>query len=168
MNRIDWSTFGLLTLPPFLLVDTNVFLLYVVGSVDRSRITAERPTRMFTEDDFELLVAAMQNFHAVRVTPNVLTEAGNLLDRTRETFRSRVREALVEIVPELQETYVPTAEATRVDQYMRVGLADAATMLASRDRCLVLTDDLDLYLALGEVRTPAINFNHIRSLSLGA
>jgi hypothetical protein len=164
VKRLDPSYLGLTALPPFLFIDTNIFVLYVVGVTNRSRISAERATKTFTVEDFELLVAVMANFRKVRVTPNVLTEAGNLLDRTREIFRSQVRETLAEILPDLKERYVPSIAATRIDQYGRIGLADAATMQASRNRCLVLTDDLGLYLALQEAGTPSINFNHVRIL----
>jgi hypothetical protein len=43
-----------------------------------------------------------------------------------------------------------------------LGLTDAAILMAARGKCLVLTADLELHLALQARGIDAINFNHIR------
>lgn len=63
---------------------------------------------------------------------------------------------------ETEERYVPSEKASRLGPYLRVGLADAATIEACRDECLVVTDDLDLFLVLQEENVAVVNFNHLR------
>lgn len=164
MTGLDPATLGI-DLPEALFIDTNVFVLLAVGLTDRSAVNRVRATRdRFESEDFDLLIAAVGKFADLRVTPNVLTEVGNLIEsRLREPLRSQVLETCKSLVADLDERYIPSSRAVHVVPYLRLGLADSATVEAARERCLVLTDDLDLYLALSEERIPVVNFNHLRA-----
>lgn len=65
-----------------IVLDTNLLLLYCVGLYDPfviSRFT-ERLSR-YTVDDFRLLIRFTRLFKKIIVTPNVLTEVVNLIDK---------------------------------------------------------------------------------------
>ncbi len=43
-----------------LLIDTNILLMLVVGSYDRSRIGTFKRTEQYTEDDFDIAISVIK------------------------------------------------------------------------------------------------------------
>ena len=59
---------------------------------------------------------------------------------------------------------MPSVRAAASRFYERLGLTDAAiAVVAGEKKCGVLTDDLDLYLALHTDGIPVLNFAHVRA-----
>src|ERR1039458_1874586 len=63
-----------------LLVDTNLLVLYAVGTVNRNRIETFKRTRQYTMDDYDLLVRMLGNFEHLYTVAHVLAEVSNLTD----------------------------------------------------------------------------------------
>ena len=61
------------------LVDTNLLLLYFVGSADSRHVTRFKRTRQYTEDDFRILAGFLALFPTLATLPNILTEVSNLI-----------------------------------------------------------------------------------------
>ena len=65
-----------------ILVDSSLLIAYLVGNFDRRQLTNCRATKStFTESEFELLAAIIQQFDVLVTTPHVLTEVSNLAGR---------------------------------------------------------------------------------------
>jgi hypothetical protein len=60
-----------------LLVDTNLLVLYAVGTVNRSRIETFKRTRQYTMDDYDLLVRVLGNFEHLYTVAHVLVGTTN-------------------------------------------------------------------------------------------
>ena len=60
------------------------------------------------------------------------------------------------------EQLIESRAATKHPLFKTLGVTDAAIAVSCELGPLVLTDDLDLYLALARQRKPAINFNYLR------
>jgi predicted nucleic acid-binding protein len=147
-----------------LLVDANILVLYLVGSLDPSLIGKHKRTNQFGVEDYHLLDDFLRQFKKLVTTPNVLTEASNMVAQIggQETV-TRLRGALGRIVEALDEQHVPSTQASKVAEFRRLGLTDAALLfLAKQGRFLVLTDDRHLYDALQKKGIAAINFHHLR------
>lgn len=157
--------------PRDLLVDTNLLVLLAIGSFEPRLIERHKRTRHFTVEDYGLLRRFLARFRTVITTPNVLTEASNLIDQGVGTKREGLQALLASIIGVLEESYIPSQEGCGVEEFQRLGLADSAILhLAqsrsrSRSDLLVLTDDLHLYLALQRRGLEAVNFNHLREQS---
>jgi len=145
-----------------LFVDTNILLLYIVGSLSLDRITRHKRTDTFTVEDYWLLDSLLAKFGGIVVTPNVLTEVSNLLGQTDEKARWALLAWLGSRVPALDEHYVPSHQAVEAPEFSRLGLADASILSCSTQGMTVLTDDVHLYLALQRRGVEVINFNHLR------
>ncbi|HEY7305310.1 MAG TPA: hypothetical protein VH601_14395 [Bryobacteraceae bacterium] len=63
-----------------LLIDTNLLVLFAVGSVNRDRIETFKRTRRYTAEDFDLLLRVLGNWGVRYTTPHVLAEVSNLTD----------------------------------------------------------------------------------------
>lgn len=152
-----------------LLIDANILVLYLVGSLDPSLISKHKRTNQFGVKDYRLLDDVVRQFKKLVATPNVLTEASNMVAQIggKETV-TRLRVVLARIVEALDEHYVPSTQASKVEEFRRLGLTDAALLfLAKQDRLLVLTDDRHLYDALQKRGIAAINFHHLREEAWG-
>lgn len=146
-----------------LLVDTNVFLLFLVGSYDKRMISEFKRTRdRFVPEDFDTMKRLMGLFDKVLSLPNILTEVSNLVGSLAEPKRAEVFRHLAAIIPKLVEEYVPSAAVTEREEYLRLGVTDAAIIAMAEGRFLVLTDDLGLYAALAQAGEAGLNFNHVR------
>lgn len=135
MNRTGATT---------LLIDTNVLVLFVIGTVNRNRITNFKRTRQYTTQDFDLLSSVITHWSSLCTVPHILAEVSNLTD-LEGIERLRARQILQETISVLTEVAVPSAKAVLEPAFSLLGLTDASILTAAREQsCAVLTDDLDL------------------------
>jgi predicted nucleic acid-binding protein len=145
-----------------LLVDTNILLLYIVGSLSLDRIARHKRTDTFTAEDYHLLAGLLRRFGGIVLTPNVLTEVSNLLGQTDERTGAALLAVLGTLVRDSEERYVESVEAVGTLEFLRRGLTDASILALPMEELAVLTDDVHLYLALQAKGVEVINFNHLR------
>jgi hypothetical protein len=148
-----------------LLIDTNLLLLYFIGTYDPDRIPKFKRTMVFTVDEFWLLVGFLDVFDKLVSTPNVLTEVSHLSGQLAESLRTPFYSDFASRIPLLEEHYVQSAGASSLAHFNKFGLTDSGIVQLVKDNYLVLTDDLNLVGYLQNQAIDVINFNHIRSLA---
>lgn len=145
-------------------VDANLLVLLVAGSVDRRIIARHRRLREFTEEDYEALMEFVGQANAVFVTPNTLTEASNLLAQHENPERMRLLAGLRVLIEESEEVVVRSARASASEDYLRLGLTDAALLDAVTTDTPVVTADIELYRAAARKNPEAgVSFRHLRA-----
>lgn len=146
-----------------LLLDSHLVLLLCVGSAGAGKIHRHKRLRDFDQTDFELLVDRIGRFDQLVITPNIATETSNLL--RFGVHDEALQQALAEALAAWSEAYVPSRIAAQHRSYPRLGISDAAMLvhLSQSDDLLLLTADLDLYLAALRNGLAVENFNHTRS-----
>ena len=146
-----------------LLVDTNLLVLYAVGTVNRNHIETFKRTRQYTKADYDLLVRVLTNFPRLYTVAHVLAEVSNLTDLPGAE-RLHARLILKETIFVLNEAEMSSSRAAEDRLYQDLGLVDAAIGAVARTHnCAVLTDDLDLYLRLIQDNVNVFNFTHVRA-----
>jgi hypothetical protein len=144
-----------------LLIDTNLLLLLIVGRYDKHRISSFKRTDVYSVRDYGLLREFVSKFRTLWTTPQILTETDNLgrqlSTREHKAFAEHVRKHIWEG----KEAIAGSVDITAHGTFARLGYCDAAIMLKSKD-CLLISDDLPLYLAAINAGYDAINFNHLR------
>ena len=149
-----------------LLVDTNLLVLFVVGSVNRDRIEMFKRTRKYSKADYDLLIRVLDR-RKIYTVPHVLAEVSNLTDLAG-TERTLSRSFLKKRISSFDEVQMPSAWATEDRLYQNLGLTDAAIAAVARTHnCVVLTDDLDLYDRLSRDGVSVENFTHLQARSWG-
>lgn len=141
------------------LIDTNVVLLYLVGSLDTSLIRNFSRTSMFTENDFEHVSKFVDYFDYKISTPNVLTEVSDLIDNRQDL--QIVLKAYIELA---QETFIPSKEVCQEPGFIQFGLADMANLITAKDSYLVFTDDRPLFGYLTNLGIDAVNLDQVRMI----
>ena len=146
------------------ILDTQLLLLLVVGSTSTSLIRRHKNTDAYTLDDYDLLLGRLSTATKIWVTPNILTECSNLLGQIGEPIRWQLFQTLRALVQKVDEAYVESRNATERGEFVRLGLADAASLAAGSPSRTLLTADFALYDAALRSGRPAENFNHYRDL----
>lgn len=145
-----------------LLVDTNLLVLMVVGTVNRERIPYFKRTSSYTPVDWDLLAGILEQISHRYTLPHVLSEVSGLTDlKGPELGVARI--TLRKLISLLQEIPMPSGEACADPVYLRLGITDAAIAAAARQNgCSVLTNDSGLYTALSADGLHVVMFDHIR------
>jgi len=146
------------------LIDSNLLVLHLVGTVNRERIKTFKRTQAYSFEDFDLLEWLISCFSRLFTTPHVLTEVSNLTGGLSGRERADMRRLIRLVVDEMQESFDESKTVVRHACFDRLGLTDAAIATLCERGILVLTNDLDLYVALQTSGADAVNFNHIRNL----
>ena len=144
-------------------IDANLLVLLVVGITGRHIVGKHRRTVDFTPEDYDLLARMLETSSEILVTPNILTEASNLLAQHREPQRTQLMAELRTLIDRSDETFVPSDQAAGHRHFPRLGLTDAALLSVVSGDWPLLTVDLDLYIAASHTDPrAAVNFNHLR------
>lgn len=146
-----------------LLLDSNVLVLLIAGYTDRRVIPKHKNLSSFTVGDFDVLLDVIAGYNEVLATPHVLAEASNLLAQHADPERSLLLTTLQHMAADPQkEAAVPSDACAARPEFSRLGLTDCGLLAAADTDSVVLTTDLDLYLALSRQRPDAaINFTHL-------
>ena len=144
-----------------LIVDANLLVLYIVGSVNRDRIENFKRTRQYKASDYDLLVDVMGKYQPLYSVAHDLAEVSNLTDLAGEE-RMHARRILSDTFSLLTEVDIRSERAAQDPLYQELGLTDAAIgAIARSNGCTVLTDDLSLYLRLSKDHVDVVNFTHL-------
>ena len=103
----------------------------------------------------------MRKIGHVQITPNVLTEASNLLGQHGEPEVSLIFRTFRALIKEAEEFFVKSETAAENKHFVRLGLTDAALLEVVSKSNPLITADLDLYLAASaKDGQAAFNFFH--------
>lgn len=141
------------------LIDTNLALLYIVGTLDPLRIRDHSRTATFTEDDFQKLSKFIDAFDQKVVTPNILTEISNLLGKNEQ-----LRGVLAGFIKWTEEKYIASEVVAETSAYNILGLTDAGIFEIAKDKYLVVTDDGMLEDILRRSGVDVVSLTLIRSI----
>ncbi len=147
-----------------LLLDANLAILVAVGLTDRAFIGRHKRLATYDEADFDIVSGMIGRSSGILFTPNVLSETSNLARYVSDPMRSQICVILAEIIARSEECYISSSDAAKHPAYLRLGLTDAALLVAAEQNATLLTDDLNLYLAAESAGLSPINYNHLREL----
>ena len=146
-----------------ILIDTNILLLWFVGTVNRELISKFKRTENFVPEDYDTLLQILSSFNKIVTTPNILTEVNSLANQLGEPARSQCLSVFAERMARLNEFYLESTEVVRTDNFTKFGLTDCGIATLAKNKYLVLTDDLKLASYLQKIGIDTINFNNIRT-----
>lgn len=144
-----------------ILIDSNILLLFLVGTYNPLRIQNFKRTQKYTVEDFDLLKSFVKFFTKVITTPNILTEVSNLCSDLPEQFKLE----FVKQIEVLKEHYVPSSEISKLEHFKKYGLTDSGIINLVKGKYLVLSDDLPLVGYLQSKYIDAINFTNLRIIN---
>ncbi|RDC65080.1 PIN domain-containing protein [Adhaeribacter pallidiroseus] len=144
-----------------IVIDANLWLLLLVGSYNKNKISEFKRTQKYTEEDFKQLNTFLQNFKII-TTPNILTEVVNLTETLDKQSDGILFYNLIQLVQISHEIFLPSVNVMD-NVFMKFGLTDSVIHSLAAEGYLILTDDFPLFGYLSSRGNAVINFNHIRT-----
>ena len=145
-----------------LLLDANLLILFAVGLTKREYIARHKSLTKYDATDLDILAGLIDQSSGVIFTPNVLTETSNLERYISEPVRTEVAATLALLIGRAEEHVVASRRAVLRPEYLKLGLTDAVLLEALQTGTVLVTDDLDLYLAASTAGLSVVNFTHLR------
>ncbi len=139
-----------------ILIDTNILLLFVVGSLNPDLIPKISRTASFSFQDFQIVEKTIDFFDNKITTPHILTEVSNLIDRVE------IQDALRTYVEIAIEQFIESSRVVANNMFSKFGMADTGILELSKGAHLVLTDDGPLMGILGNTGVDAISLKMLR------
>jgi hypothetical protein len=141
-----------------ILLDTNLLLLYIVGSLDIEYIAKFKRTTQYTTDDFDIVADFLRLFSHTIVTPHILTEVSDFIDN-RAMLQALLK---IFIEKEAEEKFTASKEIIQTQGFIEFGLADTATIYTGKDSFLIFTDDNPLYGFLSNSKIDTVSLDQLR------
>ena len=141
-------------------LDTNVFLLFLVGLADRAAIACHKRLAAYDADSYDVLCGLLANYDEIVVTPGCLAETTNLLDSDKGS-RERCYQALKELIESgetLSEKHVPAVKVVEEKPFMWLGFTDASYVELAKEGVPVITADFKLYQQVIARNEESVNF----------
>ena len=145
-----------------LVLDSNLLVLLIAGMASRSYVGKHRRLRDYDQSDFDTLFEIVEAASQIIVTPHVLTETSNLLGLIGEPIRAHLVRTFRTFIKIATEKFTESNTAVDQAEFSRLWLTDSALLVELERGHVLLTADLDLYLAAIRRGYQAVNFNHIR------
>ena len=142
-----------------ILIDTNIALLYLVGSLDLFLIRNHSRTSGYSEDDFDRVSKFIEFFVEPVSTPHILTEISNLLGRDND-----LRLVLQTYIIRSKEVHTLATSLIESKAYLKFGLVDSAIFEVARGEFLVVTDDGPLFGFLESQHVDVVSLDQIRKI----
>jgi hypothetical protein len=149
-----------------IIVDANLLLLWIVGLASPDYIPKHKRLQTYTVEDFVIRLNSLSRARRIILTPNTLTETSNLAGYIAEPARTEIFCVLAVLIKaaETEECFIESEKAATRPEFLRLGLTDSALLHLAGDSHMLLTADVDLYLAALHRGLNAENFNHYRNL----
>jgi hypothetical protein len=139
-------------------IDSEILLLYIVGSKDPRQIRNFGRTANFDENDFILVSEFIEKFDHKITSPHILTEVSDLLGESND-FHTLLK-TYIDIS---EEKYLTSREIAKNNSFFKFGLADSAIIEISQNSHLIFTADNRFYGYLQNIRVDSVNFNSLKS-----
>lgn len=128
-------------IPRGVLLDSNLFILLVIGAVDRSLVGVHPRISSYSLRHFDLLIDFISDRGRVLTVAHVLAETSNLLGTHDQRFGNRFRITVEECI----ELPVTSLDAIRRSEFRRLGLTDSVLLTLASPDAHLLTADGPLY-----------------------
>jgi rRNA-processing protein FCF1 len=140
-------------------VDTNLFVLLLVGRYDLSKLERFRATRKYDSKIFHLLERLVSRFSRAFTTAHIVTEVDNLSRQVDKQEWRGISQTLAGMISSLSEVNFRSEELIAQSVHPIIGITDCSVVeLAIRDM-LIVTDDLPLTIQLERRRLAVINLS---------
>jgi hypothetical protein len=148
-----------------ILLDSNLFVLWIIGTTDINLISRHKRTSDYDEKHFQALILLLTRFPTVIVTPHILTEVSNLCSLIDSRLQLLIRETFQTVVQEdfIVELDIHSKEACSTEAFLQLGLTDAVIKNHVDKRVLVVTDDQPLLHALQKAKRPVFSIRRFLS-----
>ncbi|MDR3373938.1 MAG: hypothetical protein P4L98_09440 [Ancalomicrobiaceae bacterium] len=112
------------------LVDTNVLLLVLIGSISPAEIRKHKRLSQFDVAHYEHVLEYLGLFDDIIVTPHILTETSNLSRHSqfRDSSATRIASAFRQLLKDYAEDLTASAPSAERREFAALGLTDCVIL----------------------------------------
>ncbi|AZL73279.1 PIN domain-containing protein [Pseudomonas oryziphila] len=123
-----------------LIIDTNLLLLLVIGSLEGGRfIRVSKRLKKFADADYQKVLAIIAEHDEVHITPYIATEISNLIDLTGPAYHSALAVA-GQLFSMFRQVESDIHTDSSGEHFLRFGITDNSLIQLASDY-FILTDD---------------------------
>ncbi len=150
-----------------LLLDSNLLLLYLVGSVDPTLVGTGQYNKLssFTVLQITLLQQLVSVFPRVVTTAHILTEVSNLVNAMHDKGKLRVFNAFADTLQVVSEQEISSYEVARRQEFPYLGLTDSV-LAQLADRFLIVSNDARMVEMLRRTGIETLKWVEVLGLSV--
>ena len=147
-----------------IILDTNIFLLYLMGQIAPHKIEKHQRTSIYDISDYKFLIKTMNDFGSgvepkLVICPNITTEVDNLLNnKFHGADKNKYVDVSRKIYEQSIEVYTKTIEAVRYDTYYKLGITDSIILLMAKNCDLLISGDSQLCDYARSIDIPLLDF----------
>ncbi|CAN2041225.1 PIN domain-containing protein [Candidatus Magnetomoraceae bacterium gMMP-15] len=148
-----------------IILDTNLLLLYLVGSYSLEFISKYKRTHQYTIEEYEWIQIITSYFVKIVITPHILAEIWNFIEKLNDHILASFINSAVKSLELFEEDYICKNKILSDPKALKfIGVTDLSVIIAAKKgNYLIFTDDLRAFSAFLQHEVNAINLNHIRT-----
>lgn len=125
-----------------ILIDTNAFIILVLGIIDKTLINKHKRTSIYSDTDYDNLINFIgDDLSKILVIPNIWTEVDNLLNNTLANYKYQYYLTIKQLFNNTTEQYFETKKLTKSLYLDQVGITDSIIIeIAKKCKCIVTGD----------------------------
>ena len=124
-------------------LDTNAFILYMVGLIQPNSINKHKRCSIYDYDIFEFVIALIKDKQII-TCPNIITEMDNLLNSYRDEYKIKYILLLQQVLENSVEDYYKSLEFVAKHHFFSIGLTDSIILEMSKEADFLISGDSDL------------------------
>ena len=150
------------------LLDTNLFIVFIIGSIDINLIPKVGRLGAYRKDDYNLILNIINASEKLVITNSIVTETCNLLDSINNNYGYKIFKLMIEFLKKAQDKTNNMIEILENPVFIKFGFTDAEVVHLANQGCIVFTDDSKLFHIISNQDQKAnrnqrvFNINHIR------
>lgn len=127
-----------------LLLDTNVFIIYLSGLVNLNRIGEYSRNSFYNKNDYKHIASIIKKYDHILVSPNIKTEIDNILNHLRGDDKYNYTQLVREILNNSSEEYVKSVKGASNQLFRELGLSDCVILDMAKNVDLMVSADSQL------------------------
>lgn len=124
-----------------IVIDTNSLIILILGLIDPNLIDSHKRTSIYERSDYEALLTVIKDFKNIKLIPNVLTEADNLLNDLPGNLKEQYLTKIAKLMSVVKEEYIQSLEAPKDYAFRDLGLTDTLALKLAESCELLITSD---------------------------
>ena len=126
------------------IIDTNIFILFLVGQINENRIKNYTRNSLYTKEDYYFLLNVLSDYDRIITSPNILTEVDNILNRIGGEDKYKYLVLVKTMYKQTIEKYIKTEMITQNWYFDSLGITDSSILMMAKDCELLISGDRSL------------------------
>lgn len=148
-----------------IIIDTNIMLVYIVGTYDVKYIPDFKRTSKYCADDYRFVCSVLSCFNRKVITTHILAELSNLSMQIQDNRLVTYFNVFREFLEDIGENHISKDRILALPLLPKLGVTDLGILeIVKKFRYLTFTDDFRMSNYIRDMGIDVLNLNDIRTV----